>query len=435
MKILLIQPNYAPESGFLDILALKLYTAPYITLQHIASITPENHSVELLDEVFHQIDFTKEYDLVGITCCTPTAPRAYEIADKYRRRGIKVVLGGYHSSALPQEAKEHADSVVIGEAENSWPMLLKDLEKNQLRPFYYPEKPADLANIPALKQDIGEHAFLTTRVEATRGCPYRCEFCSLSNINIGWHVFRKKPVENIIRELQSIPQKMLIFCDASLTIDRDYTKSIFKEMRYLNKKFTCYGNAHILNRDDKLLQLAKEAGCIMWNIGFESITQETVYSMGKKTQKVKEYISVVKKIHDHGMAIIGNFIFGFDSDTMDIFDTTAETIDNLGIDAPSINILVPYPGTPLFDRFEREGRILTKDWSQYTLDNVVFQPKNMSKEELLDGAHMVAKHFYMHSNVIKRCLKSIIKLGFYPSIGAIGQNLYARGFYKKNELI
>ena len=127
---------------------------------------------------------------------------------------------------------------------------------------------------------------------------------------------------------------------------------------------------------------------------------------------------------------ISNFIFGFDSDTVDIFDATAETIDNLCIDAPSINILVPYPGTPLFDRFEREGRILTKDWSQYTLDNVVFQPKNMSKEELLSGAHTIAKTLYLPSNVIKRYLKSI-KLGFYPSIGVIGQNLYARGFYKK----
>jgi len=430
MKILLIQPNYAPESSFLDILALKLYTSPYITLQQLATITPESHSVELLDEVFQHIDFTKECDLVGITCCTPTAPRAYEIADEYRRKGIKVVLGGYHPSALPEEAKQHADCVVIGEAENSWPLLLKDLEKNQLHPFYQSEKPADLTYFPPLKQGIGEHAFWTTRVETTRGCPFCCEFCSLSNIKIGWHVFRKKPVENVIRELHSIPQKMLIFCDASLTIDLEYTKSLFKEMKYLNKKFFCFGNAHILNRDDELLQLAKEAGCIMWNIGFESIIQETVNNIGKKTNKVKEYVSIVKKIRNHGMAVNGQFIFGFDSDNIDIFDATTETIDNLGIDAPSINILVPYPGTPLFDRLERERRILTKDWSQYTLDNVVFQPKNMSKEELLNGAHNVAKTFYSPSNVIKRCLKSI-KLGFYPSIGVIGQNLYAKGFYKK----
>jgi len=407
-----------------------MYTAPSITLQQLATITPTPHSVDILNEAFHSLDFTTPYDVVGISCCTPTAPRAYDIADEYRRRGSTVILGGYHPSALPNEAKHHADSVVIGEAENVWLSVLRDIEDNQLHPFYHATTPADVTRFPPLKQGIGEERLWMTRIEATRGCPLRCEFCSLSNIQIEWHVFRKKPVENVIRELQSIPQKLLIFCDASLTIDVDYTKTLFKKMSELNKKFLCFGNAPLLNKDDELLRLAHDAGCVMWNIGFESINQTTVETIGKRTNQVVEYKSVVKKVRDHGMAVNGQFIFGFDTDTGEVFDATAHAIDDLGIDAPSINILVPYPGTPLFDRLEREGRILTRDWSQYTLDNVVYQPKNMSTDELLAGAHRIAKMFYSSQNVVKRFVRSL-HLGFYPSFCALGQNLYARGFYKK----
>jgi len=430
MNILLIQPNYESKLGFLDKLRLKIAFNPYVTLQQIATITPEKHIVSLLDETFQQIDFNEEYDLVGITCCTPSAPRAYKIADEFRRKGMKVVLGGYHPSALPEEAKQHADSVVVGESENSWPLLLKDLEKNQLRPFYHSKKPVDLNDLPPLKRNIGEYNSTAARLEATRGCPYRCEFCSISNSEIGWHVFRKKPVENVIREIQSIPQKFLTFSDASLTIDTNYTKSLFKKMRHLNKKFICYGNAHVLNKDDELLELAKEAGCYMWNVGFESISQEALNNIGKKTNKIEEYVSAVKKIKDYDTAVLGQFILGFDTDTIDIFDSTIEAIYDINVTVPSINILTPYPGTPLFERLNNEGRILTKDWTKYTLCDVVFQPKQMSPQELLDGFHKVVKKFHNIPNMIQRDLKSI-KLGFFPLVGVISENLYERGGYKK----
>lgn len=429
MKILLIQPNYAPDLGFFDELRLKLVFNPYITLQQIATVTPEKHEVTILDEVFQRIDFDEKYDIVGITCCTPSAPRAYEIADEFRRRGARVVLGGYHPSALPQEAKQHADSVVIGEAENSWPVLLQDVEKNRLQPFYHCTQSVNLDSLPPLKRNIGQYGLFSVRIEATRGCRYRCEFCSISNSEIGWHVFRKRPIENVIREIQSIPQKRLTFSDASLTLDVEYTKSLFKEMKHLNKKFICYGNAHVLNKDEELLRLAKDAGCYMWNIGFESISQESLDAAGKKINKVEDYYSVVKKIKKYEMAVLGQFIFGFDTDTVDIFDSTADAIHNIDVDAPSLSILTPYPGTPLFTRLNNEGRILTKDWSKYTLNDVVFQPKQMSPEELLNGFHSMIKAFYNISDVMKRNLQSI-KLGFTPLMGVIMENIYERGGYK-----
>jgi len=430
MKILLVQPNYAMGDSFLDYLKMKLFWSPYITLQQIATITPKKHMVEILDETYHKIDFNKEYDLVGITSCTPSAPKAYQIADEFMKRDIKVVLGGYHPSALPDEAKQHADSVVIGEAENSWPVLLEDLENNRLQEFYHSKIPSDLSNLPPIRRDIGVSSFTAARIEATRGCPNRCEFCSISNSKIGWHVFRKKPVENVIRELNLIPQKFLTFCDTSLTIDAEYTVSLFEKMKHLNKKFICYGNSHILNRNERLLRLAREAGCILWNIGFDSVSQEALNCAGKKINKVEEYASVVKKIHDHGMAVVAQFIFGFDAENKDVFDSTIDTINKIDIDIPAPNILTPFPGTPLYDRLNNEGRILTKDWSKYDLTHVVFVPNNMSPQYLQNGFYKVIESFHNYPNLIKRELKSM-KLGFYTSLGAFFQNLFETGGYKK----
>jgi len=430
MKILLVDPNYSLDNGTLDKLKIKLFGTPYITLQQIATITPERHSIKILDETFEKIDFNKDYDLIGITCCTPSAPRAYEIADKFRNLGVKVVLGGYHPSGLPEEALQHADSVVIGEAENSWPVLIKDLKNNSLKKIYHSKKPADLSCFKPIRRDIGESHFATARIEATRGCPIRCEFCSISNSKIGWHVFRKKPVENVIKELELIPQKFIAFCDTSLTIDVEYSISLFKQMKHLNKRFICYGNSNVLNKNDRLLKYAKEAGCTLWNIGFDSISQEALNISGKQTNKVNEYGSVVKKIHDNGMAVLSQIIFGFDAEKNDIFDSTIETVDKIEVDIPSFNILTPFPGTPLYDRLNKEGRILTKDWSKYDLIHVVFEPKNMSPQDLQNGFYKAVESFHSYKSLLKRQLKST-KLGFNSSIGTFFQNIYEIGGYKR----
>jgi len=430
MKILLVDPNYSLGNGFFDRLKIKLFGTPYITLQQIATITPKKHSIEILDETFNKIDFNKVYDLVGITSCTPSAPRAYEIADGFRKAGVTVVLGGYHPSGLPMEAKQHADSVVIGEAENSWPVLLKDLENNRLREFYHSKTPADLSNLEPIRRDIGGSHFASARIEATRGCPIRCEFCSISNSKIGWHVFRKKPVKNVIRELNLITQKFIAFCDTSLTIDVEYTISLFKEMKHLNKRFICYGNSNVLNKNEKLLRYAKEAGCTLWNIGFDSISQEALDRAGKNINKVKEYASVVKKIHDHGMAVLAQIIFGFDAEKKEIFNSTIETVERVGIDIPSFNILTPFPGTPLYDRLNNERRILTKDWSKYDLTHVVFKPNNMSPQDLQEGFYKAVGRFHNYKSLLQREIKSI-KLGFHTSISSLFQNIYEIGGYKK----
>jgi radical SAM superfamily enzyme YgiQ (UPF0313 family) len=215
--------------------------------------------------------------------------------------------------------------------------------------------------------------------------------------------YRPRPIENVIKEIEHTPRKLLVFLhDASLTINKDYAKSLFKAMKPLKRKFIAYGSAPILSRDEELLKLSEEAGCVVWCVGFESISQESLKSDANKGYQVESYEKMVKKIHKHNMNAFGSFVFGFDHDTPDIFDKTLQAAYDYGIDAGEFNILTPFPITRLFKQLEKEGRILTRDWAKYDLHHVVYQPKNMTPEELYNGVASVSTRFYSPINVVKR---------------------------------
>jgi len=402
MNILLIQPRISITQPSFWMRSIekafnKLY-APSLTLEQLYAITPEDHQVKLIDErITKKIDYDEDYDLVGITAFTPYVNRAYAIADIFRKRGIKVALGGYHPSALPEEAKQHADSVVVGEAEYTWPKLLDDAKNETLKPFYVSDRIVDQDDIPPAKRDQTGGNYFYGAVQATRGCPNRCEFCAISNMKLRATV-RKRPVGNVTDEIKAMPQKHFHFYDPSLTSHPAYAKSLFKELKGLNKKFTCNGNVGVLNKDEELLKLASEAGCFRWFIGFESFSQQNMDSLRKQTNRVEEYAPAVKKIRDHGMEVYGLFMFGLDYDTPDVFDLTLNAINDLGLNVANFSILTPYPGTPLYDKLNKEGRIISKDWSKYRWDRVVIKPKGMSSEELLKGTLRVKKEFYSLHN-------------------------------------
>jgi len=401
MKILLARPQINPDPHG-NILKL-----PPLTLLQIAALIPPEHDVFIIDESFEEIRFNEDYDIVFLSFRTINAPRAYEIADKFRKEGVTVVCGGWHPSAMPDEAKQHADAVVIGEAEGALPKLLADLKNKKLKHFYKAEV-IDPALIPEPRRDLMKYKHIIETVQVSRGCPHKCDFCSISNMANG-HLYRPRPIENVTKEINNIKNRFLVFVDPSLTININYTKNLFKNLKDLNKKFACFGNVNVAD-DEEFLKLASDAGCLGWSIGFESISQESVEGAGKKANRVKEYKKIVKKIHDYNMAVLGSFVFGFDSDTKDIFDATINAIYELELDTIGVNILTPFPGTPLYDRLEREGRILTRDWSKYGMRDVVFKPKNMTPEELLDGVKKVAREFYSHKSLFKVALNSI-KLG------------------------
>jgi len=438
MKILFIHPNASAKTRgnrskspfFVKILSKITEFAPQIVFPVLASVTPEKHSITVINERFHDINFNDKYDIVGITSRTFEAKRAYEIADEFRKRGIIVILGGWHPSALPEEAKRHADAVVLGEAEELWPQILNDVENGKLKPFYYQEKPVDFEKTLHPKRNILTGIFLAAGVQATKSCPYGCEYCALAYSRHG-RIYRQRPIEEVVDEIRKIPQKIITFYDASLTIDVKYTKSLFRELKNLNKKLICNGNIDVLSRDDELLKYAKEAGCIQWNIGFESISEESLREVKKRTNKVEYYQEAVKKIHEHGMSVTGLFMFGFDGDHVDVFKNTLDFIQKSGIDAADFSILTPLPMTPLRDRLLKENRVLTNDWSRYNFSkNVVFKPKNLTEEELCVGVQNLYKNFYSASGIMIRSLKSI-KRGGYQFFMVVIQNAFPRLVFKK----
>jgi radical SAM superfamily enzyme YgiQ (UPF0313 family) len=439
MKILLINPNSSLTSKnnannplFNRIKGrFSIISAP-LAFPMIAAVTPKHHFVTMLDENYQNIDYNVEYDIVGITTMTPGAPRAYEIADEFRKKNVTVVIGGTHATALPKEAKQHADSIVIGEGEETWPQLLTDFEKGKLKPFYYQTKPVDLNKIPPPRRDIINRSFIAAGVQTSRGCPFKCKYCFYSNSLYG-SAYRKRPIEKIVEEIKNIPQKLIIFHDSSFTIDIDYTKNLFKALKGLNKKFICLGNVDVLSKDDELLNLAVKAGCIQWHVGFESLTPLVLDDVGKKTNKVENYLKAVEKIHDHGMNVHGFFMFGFDKESIPAFEETLQFLKNAKLDSADFSILVPYPGTKLYDELIKENRIETKDWSQYNFhNNIVFKPVNKSKEEIVKNMKKLVKTYHSYPFISQRFF-SLCKRGFlnFHFILFAIENVFTRRYYLK----
>jgi len=407
MKILLIFPKicYTDKNrkSKREILYNLFGEALSLTLPQVAACTPPGHDIEIIDENYEKLDFNIDCDLVGITCFTMSASRAYEIADEFQLRGIPVVLGGTHATALPEEAKKHADSVVIGEAEISWPKLIEDFEKGQLKPFYFLEEKIPPETIPEPRRDLIKRKIFTDGLLIKRGCPNRCEFCTISSL----YSKGVRPLENVIREVNNISAKEIFIYDSNLTWHMKYNKKLFSELKKFNKRWQANGTVNILGENEELLTLAKDIGLFGWFIGFESVSQKSLDDINKKHNKVVNFGKAIKKINSHGMIIVGSFIFGFDGDTPDIFDNTIKAIDEWGIDMAEFHILTPFPGTVLFDRLKNEGRILTEEWDKYSYANVVFEPKNMSKQELFEGTRKVAKKYHSIFKIFKRTFKTL----------------------------
>ena len=425
MKILIVENFWLGGRKLKQSEKLLLNTfsiLPTLYTRQLASITPKEHSVTVVDERYSDIDFEEKYDIVLINFNFSSVSRAYEIADTFRQKDTPVVLSGWYPSVMSEEAKQHADSVMIGRNEINWLDLLDDFKEDKLKPSYGPKKYDGSVKIPPANVEL-PGIVLTGAVEATRGCPYGCEFCPEANMPGGPQYFTR-PIDDVVDEIKSIPQRTVMFYDNSLTINTDYSKSLFKKMKGLNKKFFCNGNSDALAHDKELVRLSKEAGCVSWLVGFESVSQKTIDEIGKTTNNVQEYIQAVENIHDHKMAVIGSFIFGFDTDTKDVFDETLKMIKELKIDVADFCILTPLLGTPLFDRLDKEGRILTKDWSKYDMKNVVFTPKHMTPEELLQGVRRMYSEFYSTPFTIQRIVKSL-KLGLYPFFTVFTRNFIA----------
>jgi len=362
---------------------------------------------------------------VGITALTITAKRAYEIADTFRAKGVKVILGGSHPSALPKEASQHADAVVIGEAEGIWANVIEDFKANKLQRIYSQREQPSLLNLPIPRRDLfadGAYYFRNT-ISTTRGCPYACSFCSVTSF-FG-HTYRCRPVEEILKEIETMNYKKLIcFVDDNIAGKPKFAKELFRALVSYKLKWIAQASVTIA-RDDELLKLAAASGCMILLIGFETLSQDNLAAMGKRVNVVDEYEMVIRKIHSHGIAIHGFFILGLDEDDEYVFERTIRFAQKMQLESAQFAWPVPYPGTALYESLDKAGRIITKSWSQYE-SIVVFEPKLMSREILQKGRDWVWREFYSLPSIWKR-----LGITHRYSVPLWALNLYYRSFWRR----
>lgn len=372
---------------------------------YVAASMPPYVETKIIDEEIEPIDFETDADVIGISFMTYNAPRAYEIADRFRHeKGKPVIFGGYHPTFMPKEAIQHADTVCIGEAEGNVLRMMEDFATGAFKQFYC-SGPVNLAGLPRpnptliRKKDYAPVDVL----QATRGCNYQCSFCSVSAFH--HHHFRTRPVAEVIDELKSLGRYVL-FMDDNIIGDREYARQLFTEMIPLGKRWFSQCSIGIAD-DEKLLRLASRSGCQGLFVGFESLTEAALRSWKKKTNLGKDYLAVVRKLHAAGIGICAAFMFGGDDDTPDVFERTIEFLLEANVETLQATRLTPFPGTPLFAELDRQGRIFDKDWSHYDFNNVVFEPLHMRRETLDTGVAWVLRQFHTRSRVTRRVLKSL----------------------------
>jgi radical SAM superfamily enzyme YgiQ (UPF0313 family) len=378
-----------------------------LTLTTLAALVPDDipTQLQLIDEGITEVPLDLKADLVGLTVITGTARRAYELADHFRARGIGVVLGGPHVTLIPEDAAPHADAVVVGYAEETWPQLLRDFTNGRMAKMYRQAEGLDLAGRPFARRDLlpSKHYLTSNVFEATRGCVHACDFCVVPT---AWG--RKplqKPVAEVVADIRQHGARKLIFVDLNLIADRTYAAELFTALISLRVQW--YGLATVLLAEDEpLLELAARSGCKGLLMGLESISTTNLRQNHKGFNSPDDYARVVERLHAHGIALQGCFVFGLDDDRPDVFLKTAEFAVETGIDLPRFAVATPFPNTPLYRRLEAEGRLLTRDWELYDGQHVVFQPRHLSVQELQVGIEAAWKHAYSWRSIARRLRRS-----------------------------
>lgn len=391
----------------------RIIRFPQLTMPLLAAYTPDHWEVTHIDEIVQKIRFDRQYDVVGITANTPAAPHAYELAAAYRAHGAKVVIGGPHATLMPDEVLLHADAVVVGEGELVWPQLLADAEADCLQPVYRSCQLPDLKNMPAPRWDLIKGRVYGKGVTiATRGCPFGCEYCTIPQMY--QRRMRYRPTEDIVEHLKRMPGRALIFWDDNIGANKAYAKELFKAISPYKRWWTSQATSDVAF-DDEFMELAAQSGCKALFLGLETISQQSLNAANKAHNHVDRYREIIRRFHYYGIAVQAGTVFGFDHDDKSIFRTTVEFYREVGLDSATISVLIPFPNTPLFQRLDAEGRILTRDWSKYNgKKDVVYQPALMTPEELLMGMEWAARQFYSVPSILERMWKS--KTGLWWNI-------------------
>ncbi|TET92097.1 B12-binding domain-containing radical SAM protein [Candidatus Aerophobetes bacterium] len=384
----------------------KAHRYPGLGLLTVAALCPPTVEIKLVDDDHEEINYEEDTDLVGLSLLTINSQRAYEIARNFRDRRVPVVLGGMHVVACSEEALKHADSIVVGEAEDTWPELLRDFNSGKLKRIYKSSCSSDLSNMPLPRRDlVDKRRYITINtIQATRGCPFDCEFCSMAAL-FGQKT-RLRPVEEVIEEIKSLEGNIFVLNDDNLAQKSEYYKNLFYKLIPLKKRWAANASWNIAE-DEETLVLLEKSGCRGVFVGFESLEpQYGVKKIISSKDRALIYKEAVKKLHAHRINVIGAFIFGFDNEDESIFERTLEFAFDSQIDAAQINILTPYPGTPLYRRLDEEGRITERNWNKYIASNLCFKLKTMSERTFLEKYHWMKSKFHTFPRIALRLLRA-----------------------------
>lgn len=405
-RLYLINPRFrykhhAAQDELSHLAGKKKMSVP-LALPLIAALTPDHYDIRIIDDEHEKLPEEEIPDIVGITALVSTVDRAYEIAAFYRERGAVVVIGGSYPTFAPEEVAEHADAVMVGEAELTWRQFLRDFEAGEVRKQYVQDCAVPFETSPIPRWDLVRcDEIMAVGVQATRGCPYNCEFC-LVNKMFGRRM-RYRDTDDVIREIESLPTKKIFFADDNLTIKKPYARELFKKLRPLGVSWFCQCSIDVA-RDDDLLEMMVEAGCLSLLIGFESLSPDALKETNKKHNKVEEYEEAICRIHAHGLNVLASFIVGFDADTLDTFDHILAFMERARLVYGMLSILAAAPGTDLYDRMQKQGRLppVRRDFINGALPCMHYM--SFSQTEVLDRYFEALAAMYESASLRRRAV-------------------------------
>lgn len=429
MKILLIMPDAHMHTLRIGRFVRSMREAP-LTLTTLAALAPRDPEIDikLVDGTIDSVPLDYPADLVGISVITGCAPAAYAMADHYRARRIPVVLGGVHVTILPGEAAPHADSLVLGRAEQTWPRVIEDFKRGCLRRVYREPAPCGdtLPSVPPPRLDLQRRSgyMVPDTIQASRGCRRTCDFCT---VPVVWPKYLKRPVGDVIRDIRQARGRVIAFNDVSLVEDVDYATELFTAMIPLKKKWGGLVTADFM-RHPGLVDLMARSGCVYLLLGFESTDKASLSQIYKGFNKPVNYRETVQCLHAHSISVQGCFVFGFDQDDRSIFRRTVDEVLDLKIDIPRYSLYTPYPGTILFKRLMKEGRIVSFNWNDYDTMHVVIQPAQMTPHELYDGFKWAYKETFRMRHIVRRLSKPTINTPI-NFVGNLAYRIFVRRLY------